>query len=832
MACKQARSIKLLVCFLVAAAQSSAFADTHNVAAGTTETLSGVAETSAFVKDGGGTLVLTGDNAMKRMDVVAGTLRLSGGTTTASDSTATGTTADTAVFGQQSGATVVDGATLVVKDGTHVVTCNGTITVTNGTFDATGITGHFMNAFRSTSSECRLVIDNGGVVKTTELRPTGTDNAGLKDLVGVDLNRGGELHIKNFWIDWSPPRYGRINFNGGMLYKTVDGGYLFNEDTARTGWVNKQTVPTVLEGGFYLHTAGSCSVNAGFESGAAEDGGIHISGTGALYWRAKNSTFNGGTWLESNNDAVFALNGGAGDSALGAVPAVAETNIWITGGSHTLFSDGDTVTIHPNRMIFIKDGRRLNAGSQGRLSISGEIHGEIALGKTEPTGTALHVKNGGSWNGTVALDPGAGHTNDVGRLVNYGRLEVASGVTRVTGESAGTGEGSALMFISGNGSAINDYRGHLLVNGGTLVTVPQASGNRFLIAQQHAQTEITNGGKIDMPKACYVNGLSSPAMLTIADGGELRVVTFQFANNNMSSMLHLKSGGKVVASEFWAHAAGGCTVNLDGGGFGTHGEVGHIYFGTVDGAWANASRFANVKLYAKEGGALFDVPEKNLWMRAPIMSGAEHDGGFRKTGAGTLVVQTNFTYNGSTTVAGGTMQCRYQNALPQTTLKLENGGTAAFSLYDTGNWETYTHTEQTFRRIEGNGRVSYSKNVHVTESVAPSKDGQIYFEWACDLNGDLEIEGDANGCGRIVWPRFVLNLSKLTLRVKDFSAFDTGKAKLKDGTTGYRILECASGGLHTGTLNLPADWPREWQVKYTQNGAYLRYSTGTMVVVK
>ena len=830
--------IKLLVPALIAVALSSAYASTFNVPSGTTDTQTGLNETDRTYKKGDGTLVVNGTSTFKTMTVEAGTLKFSGGTATIADSTATGAYG-TAMFVQSGGNTVIaDGATVTAKDGTFFNINNGTFTVTNATFDSTGIGGDMMNAFDGGTSYCWINIESNGVLKTTRLRPTGgAASESCKESVGVRLNRGGKLYLKCFWIDGgNNGRFGRVLFDGGQLYVTAPSGWpLFNASSDNPldakGYEQDQMTPTVLAGGCYIHTSGDAYVYPAFSGipDGGQDGGLHHSGTGVLYWRTgkwRPSTYNGGTWLESNEGGVFSLNGDSnGDDALGVVPAAPSTNIWFMGSNHTLFNEG-TVDIHTNRMIFIKNGMRMYAGSQGRLAIHGEIHGEIAAGKTEPTGTALHVKNGGTWNGTVSLDPGAGHTNDVGRLINYGRLEVASGVTRVTGDSEGTGEGSAMMFINGNNSALNNYRGHLIVNGGTLITVPQASGNRFLIAQQYAQTEITNGGKIDMPKACYVNGLRSSASLTIADGGELKVATFQLGNSTQGCVINLNNGGRLISNEFWCNNGTTCDVNIDGGVIGTQGTK-DLSFG-MDGG---AARWTGVNVFVKEGGVVFDVPGGNFWMKLPLQGVVAQDAGLRKIGAGTLVVTTNCTYKGDTTVEGGTVQFRLDNSIPATTLKLVNGGNAAFSKYDSSNWENYTHTEQTFKRIEGNGRINYSKNVHVTESVAPSVNGQIYFEWACDLNGDLEIEGDANGCGKIVWPRFTMDLSKLTLKVKDFSTFDTEKAKLSNGTTGYRIMECTAN-LYSGKFNLPADWPSNWAVKYSSSGAYLHYLKGTKIILR
>ena len=245
----------------------------------------------------------------------------------------------------------------------------------------------------------------------------------------------------------------------------------------------------------------------------------------------------------------------------------------------------------------------------------------------------------------------------------------------------------------------------------------------------------------------------------------MKVGEFQFANSTANCAVNLNNGGRLVSNAFWCNSEGGakCDVNIDGGVIGSQGNQ-EVNFGLGNGG---ANRWTGVNIFVKEGGVTFDVPSNNLWVRLPLQSAAADDAGLRKTGAGVLVVMTNLVYKGSTTVSEGQVQFRYHNALPQTTLKLENGGIAAFSKYDGGNWENYTHTEQTFKRIEGNGRINYSKNVHVTESVAPSADGWLYFEWACDLNGDLEIEANANGmvingitngCGRIAWPRFERHL--------------------------------------------------------------------------
>ena len=71
--------------------------------------------------------------------------------------------------------------------------------------------------------------------------------------------------------------------------------------------------------------------------------------------------------------------------------------------------------------------------------------------------------------------------------------------------------------------------------------------------------------------------------------------------------------------------------------------------------------------------------------------------------------------------------------------------------------------------VDGGGALKYMTQSHVTNSIAPSVDGTIKFESRCDLRGDLEVSGDANGCGRLMVAAGQ-DVSSLTLKVADFSA--------------------------------------------------------------
>ena len=746
------------------AAMLTASADTHNVSSGTTQTLSGVTESSATVKSGAGTLRIEGNNTLLRFQPQAGTTVFSGGTTSIGDSSATGATAATAPWGQTDGETVItDGATVSVTAGAYCIMDNGTLQIENGTLDATGITGHFMNAFESgkTSTGSKIVIGSGGVLKAGCLRPSGdgANAASFKETVGIDLNAGGELHIGQFWADQNANRYGRINFNGGVLYPqwaptvTQTGNYLFNNDTvaARRPWTQDQITPTILEGGAYIDlSVGNNYVQKSFASGAEHDGGLHICGTKILYWNAKNSTFNGGTWLEGNG-GIFVVDASKGDDTVfGACPAAPQDNIFVTGPNHTLFNQSGTFEIGTNRNVFVKDGVRFRVAGNANspLVLHGEIHGEVAEGATYPTGTALHVR--GDWNGPVVLDSGAGRTNDVGRLVNYGRLEITSGVTRVTSSvNSGTTDANALVFASGNANVFSDAR-TLAVNGGSLVAPNFNNATRFVVAEKYASVAVSNGGVIDMPYTEYVNGLNSPARLSI-ENGTVRVKNFQLANGTQSEVNFGKDGMlEITGNNLRKYGNGTATLNFDGGGIRASGAQ-DIQFENT------ATSVAGCSFNVLEGGAVFDADKKNIWLSYPLLggvAGGATDGGVRKVGAQILVFNNaENSYNGPTTIAQGAAQVRVDNALPAGgTLSLENDGNIHFCKYDKASSWTSTRTAQTLGRIEGNGRVSECSAVTLDGVVAPAAGGSITLNQNLgSMSGTFEVRCEEGGsAGKMV----------------------------------------------------------------------------------
>ena len=842
---------------LLALSATALRADTHNVATGTTETQSGITETSATIKDGAGTLELSGANTLKRMQVKAGTLHVSGGTTTVSDSTATGTTSTGGayVFHQTAGETRVDGgATLTLSAGQYAVTESGTITISNATLNATGLTGHFMNAFEASSGSniatdgCKIVIDNGGVVRVASLRPTGSPTQGkpaLRDLVGVELKTGGKLYLTQFWTDNGVSRYGRIWFDGGILYPQSGSTRIFNDGNSREPWTQGELVPTVMKGGAYFEDSLGNVVYPAFQSGVGAgetDGGVHVKllpgNDSKFFWMAKNSTYNGGTFIESDGDRYFGINAENGDQTFGAVPASPTTNIWLSGPKVLLYNQGGVFNIHPNRTVFVAEGTQFRAvaNANARLVIGGEIRGEIPAGQDYAVNNCFEAVS--NLTGTVVIGPGDGRTNDIGRLIVKGWLEVTNGVTLATSAVASSGTGNAVLLVQGNTTSYAKTKGHLVVTGGTL-QAPQDS--RFVYVIHYGQADIC-GGTVDMPNIEWLNAQNSRALTTVRDGGVLNVDVFRVTQGvtGNPTVVRLGTNGFLRANQLsldFNQTQPDVTFLFDGGAI----QSAAGYTAASDSGSTKASFIRNatnakwdgVKFAIGPGGAVFDNSNGKhiFWYRPLVKSVAgEPDGGLTARGGGSAAIclMRAADYNGPTTVDGTTLQQRGgDNLLPSgTKLVLKNGGIVGFTTYATGYAsDPSKHTAATLGGVEGSGELRYCTHVTVNGKIAPSIGGTLdFYHTLTALSGTLEIDGDTTGCGKVKF-RQPQDISGLTLAMKDPSTFKKDAAK-----NFYKIVE---GNKYGDTrFSLAADWPDDWTVKYKDDGVYLTHNDAFVLVVR
>ncbi len=585
------------------------------------------------------------------------------------------------------------------------------------------------------------------------------------------------------------------------------------------------------------------------------DNALHLSGTSYLYLY-KNNTYTGGTYLESTglhaNGAGLFLDGGT----LGAVPASPRDDIFVNSSYPTLNSSGN-ITLDANRHIRVADGKWFNLGAGNTMTIRGRIHGVPTGGLDYPTTTHLYVRS--DWPGRIVLDPGAGVTNDIGALTVRGRLTLASGVTRVSsalenkvdsdnGANNGAGDGNALCFIRNHGTSAFDNYGCLVISSGASLETPEetwddmtasSAATRRFQTGRYAQVEVN--GRLWMPNVQYLNAWLTPARLTIGNGGDVCLALLRVTTNRKSGEfgeINLNAGGtlRLFAFEAEPYEDNYGVINLNGGVIHPRRLVANVTESNFLGTHGTVGRWSYITVHVLEGGAVFETTEANAFCNRPLLSGVaadETDGGLTVRGGNGMAFilsTTGSDYSGPTRVEcveGNTIvfQVRAANALPAgTTVQLGPNAKMAFTAY---SGTPYTTLAQTVARAEGNGTFEYNDKLSVTDGIAPTFDGQygvLTFKQPCSLAGELEISGDANGCGCLKFEQPGQSIADLSIKVAADAPLDPGKVG-----SFYKVVDAPNG--YTGVFST-VDLPPAWDVRYTNTAAYLRHIDATVLYLR
>ncbi len=503
----------------------------------------------------------------------------------------------------------------------------------------------------------------------------------------------------------------------------------------------------------------------------------------------------------------------------------------IMSGKHSLCFGGCLIGVVCR--IVIKKDAWAKIAAQRALTIQGEIRGEVtdvAIGL--PTTTKLNILTKSGWDYPVTFDPGDGRTNFVGWLQLNGHLELKSGVTCVSSASNNGINADSLSLIRGNNSSYNTTAGHLVISGGELYA-PQ-SPRRFQ-TERYATVDVV-GGKFNMPGVEYLNALAgyggtAAATLNVGEGGEFIVNELRLSQSTgAGGIINLNANGTMRVNKMRMDGSSYiATFNFNGGWLESRSSNRDFF-----GSYQSSANWANVSCKVLEGGAKLIATNQHMFIVAPLTSGAEQDGGVTVRGGNgkAVVFYGANTYNGPTRLENGsTVQVRAElNGLPTgTTLQVGANAEIGFNRWDDA--PAYVDTTQTVARVEGHGRVFNNSQFHVTGAVAPVFDGQygtLTFHKPCDLHGDLEITGDANGCGCVAFEANDYgkpDLSNLTLKVMGLASFDRSPEK----ENLYKILDAPNG--YTGEFLL-ASSIKPWKVVYKENGVYLRPTWGLTVILR
>lgn len=253
-----------------------------------------------------------------------------------------------------------------------------------------------------------------------------------------------------------------MTINGGTLRIYGDGGLGANPGTVNSSYLtlNGGTLQTSASltlganrgvslgasGGTFNVDANTTLTASGTNNIIAGTGSLTKTGNGQLTLGSVVNSYSGGTTLAGGTLSI------SNDSALGAVPGAAATNLTFTANSTLLFSGA--TTLNANRNVSINSGVTATFNTGGiAATVAGVVSGSgnvSVLGALDtPAGPGLNLTGINSYSGTTTIGRNA--------VLNVGR-----GTAALT-ENAGTSGGVNGALGSSSNAASN-----LIIDGGEL----------------------------------------------------------------------------------------------------------------------------------------------------------------------------------------------------------------------------------------------------------------------------------------------------------------------------------------------------------------------------
>jgi len=470
-------------------------------------------------------------------------------------------------------------------------------------FAATGVTNNLSTTMSSDYTANTLVITTPGV--SIGSSNTLTLNSTSSSAMAVSATSGNAtigVNLAGAAAGLAKTNSGTLILSGNNTYAgttTVSGGVLnIQHNNALGGTANGTTVAT----GASLQLQGGITVGAE----ALSLSGTGVSADGALRNISGDNTYGGEITLSAttriNSDfGLLTLTGGINGAqglTIGGAGNTAISNA-IATSTGTLTKDGlGTLTLSGNNTY------------TGVTTISA---GTLVIGAAGRLG-------GGNYSTTI--------TNN-GSLVHSGTSnQILSGVMSGNGTLIQNGPGNLTL------SAINTYTGGTTVNSGTL-NLAAGGGNAAILG-----TLTINSGALVNCTAQNAFGFNIGASLSqvVINGG-----TLNFAAGGRTGLLTNMTlvGGNVTST------AGGALGFSTGFGITTNASA---TSSTINSTITIRSS-SNMAINVADGAAVND-----LVISGVINNSDEPNGSLTKTGAGTLLLSGNNTYNGTTTVSAGTLR--------------------------------------------------------------------------------------------------------------------------------------------------------------------------------
>lgn len=663
---------------------------------------------NVITKTGAGTWILSGANTFTGTGATtaANGIQVNAGTLAAANNGALGTSGaantnqvsinSTGTLRIDSGITLDNGLSLNLNNG-GTINSNGTA-ATNGRVNVTTVA----------SSSATLSTTGSGDVFTVG-NAANDLTGGASDTV-LNVSGPGTILLgqaSNYVGSWSlnsgTTRLGSATAlgTGSVAFGASSTGklQLYGQSVTVAGLNSNATVGTpVIENGtagsstLTVNTTGSSSYAGVVQDGAAGTIAITKSGTGTLALNGAN-TYSGGTTisagtLKANNTTGSATGSGSvaintggtlgGTGTISGAVSLASGGIIAPGNSVGTLTVGSLTAASGSIFNFEFNSNpandRINVTSSDGLTLNGggfNLYTEGSLNGWTTTGDYNLIQYTGSIQGTgtsalSVLNPQAGYGYTFGSSSGFVTLQVyiaavlsnwnvdAGGSWNTAGNWSsavpnGAGEGAILNKALSSPASItldgNKTVGGLTLNSANGYTIAAGSGGTLSLNSGVSQASIivTSGSHtISAPVALASNTVAS------TDSGTGLTVSGQISGTGSLT----KSGTGSLDLDSANTYSGGTTI--------TGGSVGFVTGGLGSGAISvnnasltykgvNTDDLSSQGLSIGAGGAAINIGSNNVTYSTAVTG----TGAFAKSGTGTLTMQGNNTFTGSTTINGG-----------------------------------------------------------------------------------------------------------------------------------------------------------------------------------
>lgn len=488
-----------------------------------------------------------------------------------------------------------------------------------------------------------------GGFTTTGAVQVGSSNTGV-----LTIQNGGSVHNS----------YGYLGYNGGKTGTVTVTG-------TGSSWSNsaRLNVGTHGTGILTIENGGSVSSNGGSLGSTGGNGTVTVTGAdsswnstgqfevgsngiGTLTIEDGGSVTSGTTYIGYLASGRGTLNLNGTDGARGVL-ATGFVGIYSNLASGTINFNGGILRATGNQADFIRKFNTSNIEIQAggafidsngfNIGVSTNFDGvggltKLGAGTLTLTGTSSYSGDTVVEGGKLIIEDGGSVSSAAGVV---GKDTGTTGIVEVKGGGASwTSSGALTIGDVGNGT--------LLISAGGVVS---SAGAKLAIDLNGRGTITVTGDGSRWDSSANIGiGINGDASLTISDGGVVKAgthtVTVGSAFNTAQINLNGTSGARGVL-EAGQLAGGGTTlnkVNFNGG----------ILRLTANQSFLFNSFAAGHSVTINAGGAFVDTQAFNANIAAfGMLQGA---GGLTKQGSGTLSVAGSNTYDGNTTVEGGTLQ--------------------------------------------------------------------------------------------------------------------------------------------------------------------------------